>query len=211
MKSPASEDGTAANPFRVCELEDISAFAGRTCARGCAQNNRLPDTYFMCDNKRYETRQTPQGSIRESVQAAASSAHGRGISQTLCGCKKSGPIRFGVRTKEIGPEVSGTRRCANSERAPNSKHGGLSSMSQAPTNLSPDQWDAIERTYVTIGIVVVFLETIAGKLQEPDDRLLAMVNTDSSKICQRRLLGAFPELHLQGRPSLAHHTYATQT
>ena len=68
-------------------------------------------------------------------------------------------------------------------------------MSQSPTNLSPDQWDAIERTYVTVGIVVVFLESIAGKLQEPDDRLLAMVNKDSSKICKRRLLGAFPELH----------------
>jgi len=74
-------------------------------------------------------------------------------------------------------------------------------MSQAPTNLSPDQWDAIERTYLTVGIVVVFLESIAGKLQEPDDRLLAMVNKDSSKICQRRLLGAFPELHLQGGAS----------
>jgi hypothetical protein len=74
-------------------------------------------------------------------------------------------------------------------------------MSQAPNNLSSDQWDAIERTYVTIGIVVVFLESIAGKLQEPDDRLLAMVNKDSSKICQRRLLSVFPELHLQGGAS----------
>ncbi len=201
MRKAASADGTAASPSHACELEDISAFAGRTCARGCAQNNRLSDAYFMCDNKLYETRQAAQGSIREIVQAAASPAHGRGISQTLCGCKKSGPIRFGVRTKEITREVSGTRRCANSERAPNSKHGGLISMSQAPNNLSPDQWDAIERTYVTIGIVVVFLESIAGKLQEPDDRLLAMVNKDSSKICQRRLLGAFPELHLQGGAS----------
>src|SRR5260370_8917014 len=104
MKSPASEDGTAANPFRVCELEDISAFAGRTCARGCAQNNRLPDTYFMCDNKRYETRHTPQGIIREIVQAAASSAHGRGISQTLCVCEKSRPIRFLAPPPEFRPE-----------------------------------------------------------------------------------------------------------
>ena len=74
-------------------------------------------------------------------------------------------------------------------------------MSQAPTNLSPDQWDAIERTYLTVGIVVVFLESIAGKLQESDDRLLAAVNKDSCKICRRRLLGAFPELHLQGGAS----------
>jgi hypothetical protein len=74
-------------------------------------------------------------------------------------------------------------------------------MPQAPNNLSPDQWDAIERTYLTVGIVVVFLESIAGKLQEPDDRLLATVNKDSSKICQRRLLGAFPELHRQGGAS----------
>ncbi len=72
-------------------------------------------------------------------------------------------------------------------------------MSQAPTNLSSDQWDAIERTYVTVGIVAVFLESIQGKLQEPDERLLARVNRDSAAICRRRLLSAFPELHsLQG-------------
>lgn len=68
-------------------------------------------------------------------------------------------------------------------------------MSQAPNNLSSLQWDAVERSFVTFGIVVVFLESIAGKLQEPDDRLLANVNKDSAKICQRRLLSAFPELH----------------
>src|SRR6266404_7502811 len=130
----------------------------------------------------HETRQAWQGSIREKVQAAASSAQGTGISQALCGCKKSGSVRFGIRTKEITRIVSGTRRCSKHRHAPNSKHGGLSSMPQAPTNLSPEQWNGIERTFVTLGIVAVFLESIADKLQQSDERLLAAVNRDSCKI-----------------------------
>jgi len=72
-------------------------------------------------------------------------------------------------------------------------------MSQAGESLSGLQKDAIEKSYITLGILAIFLESIAGKLQEPDDRLLANVNSDSAKICRRRLLEAFPELHyLQG-------------
>ncbi len=75
-------------------------------------------------------------------------------------------------------------------------------MSQAGESLSGLQKDAIEKSYITLGIVVVFLEGIVGKLQAPDDRLLAHVNKDSAKICQRHLLAAFPELHyLQGGAS----------
>ncbi len=72
-------------------------------------------------------------------------------------------------------------------------------MSQAGESLSGLQKDAIEKSYTTFGILVVFLKSIEGKLQEPDDRLLAAVNKDSCMICRRRLLDAFPELHfLQG-------------
>jgi hypothetical protein len=71
-------------------------------------------------------------------------------------------------------------------------------MSQAGESLSGPQKDAIEKSYITLGIVAVFLGSIAGKLEAPDDRLLAHVNKDSAKICQRHLLAAFPGLHLQG-------------
>ncbi len=68
-------------------------------------------------------------------------------------------------------------------------------MSQAGESLSGLQRDAIEKSYITLGIVAVFLEGVMGKLETPDDRLLANVNKDSAKICRRHLLAAFPELH----------------
>jgi len=74
-------------------------------------------------------------------------------------------------------------------------------MSQAGESLSGLQKDAIEKSYITLGILAVFLQDIMGKLAQPDDRLLANVNKDSAKICRRLLIAAFPELHylnLQG-------------
>jgi hypothetical protein len=72
-------------------------------------------------------------------------------------------------------------------------------MPQAGESLSGLQKDAIEKSYITLGIVAVFLDSVVGKLQESDDRLLAAVNKDSAQICRRHLLTAFPKLHfLQG-------------
>jgi hypothetical protein len=64
----------------------------------------------------HEARQAAESSIREIIENAASSRHGRRVSQARgCG-EESWPQRFGIRPKEIARSiVSGTRRCISTD------------------------------------------------------------------------------------------------
>src|SRR5690242_1196497 len=83
--------------------------------------------------------QTTQAVIRAQSESLVSSDYASRVPRNPQGCEASWPVCSTIREEEVARIESGTRRCANSERAPNSKQGGLISMSQAPTNLSPDQ------------------------------------------------------------------------
>jgi hypothetical protein len=49
-------------------------------------------------------------------------------------------------------------------------------------------------TWTTLQVIIVFFQSITDELEEPDDRFLSRIHTDSARISQRRLLEAFPEL-----------------
>jgi len=140
----------------------------------------------------HEKGQAAKASSRETQRDASTSADESRIPQALRCCEKSRCASFRICEKEI--DLSGTPGVFR-RRTPLTHKARYIAM-QAPQTLSPLQKDALEKSYITLRVLSVFLESIAAKLQEPDDRLLARVNKDSAEICRRHLLTAFPILHL---------------
>src|SRR6266481_227173 len=109
----------------------------------------------------HETRQAAQGSIREIIEDAAPPSHGRGVSQVIRRREESRPVRFRICAKEVARNVeSGTRRCIQHRHAPNPKHGGLVSMSQAPFKLSRSQILTLESVHVRLYDARVIVATV---------------------------------------------------
>ena len=64
---------------------------------------------------------------------------------------------------------------------------------QAPSNLSPQQKQALEAIYTFFSAAIPFLQSIEGKLQ-PDEKLQADNLRDLAGVTGRKLLLAFPEI-----------------
>jgi hypothetical protein len=64
---------------------------------------------------------------------------------------------------------------------------------QAPSNLSPQQKQALEASYTFFSAAIPFLQSVETKLP-PDEKLQAENLRDLAGVCGRKLLLAFPEM-----------------
>ena len=64
---------------------------------------------------------------------------------------------------------------------------------QAPRSLSAVQRDSLESSFTLFRGVTAFLESLENQLQS-DERLTAENLRDLAAVCERKLLGAFPDL-----------------
>src|SRR6266550_1443778 len=115
----------------------------------------------------HEARQAAQSSIRKIIQNAASSRHGGRISQTLRRREESRAVRLKLCAKETRRvEVSGTRRCSSTERAPKSRHGGIISMQEPASTLSQVRKILI---FLAVVIGVLLFAYLLRKVTVPPD------------------------------------------
>jgi hypothetical protein len=64
---------------------------------------------------------------------------------------------------------------------------------QAPRSLSAVQRDSLESSFTCFRGVAAFLESVENKFQA-DERMTADNLRDLADLCERKLLGAFPDL-----------------
>lgn len=137
--------------------------------------------------------QATQASNRAQGESLVPQDYASGVSSNPQSSEASWPIHRGICTKEID-RVSGPAECYQHSAEPNSKHGGLDSMPQAPFILSLQQRSALESAYSCFRGARAFLESIEARLQA-DEKLTSQNLRELAALCEHKLVEVFPELH----------------